>query len=74
MALPHRIEQPTQALPDAQNADGTMKAVHVSLPVETRADAAVSQLLKFERLSADWDGYGAAKPEKGVSRCRACVY
>ncbi|SDJ43328.1 hypothetical protein SAMN05216338_104954 [Bradyrhizobium sp. Rc2d] len=59
-----RAKQQTQALPDARNAADTLKTMSAYLPVETVADTAVSQLLKFERFPADWDGYGAAKPVK----------
>jgi hypothetical protein len=70
----YRIEGSTQALPFAENAAGTLKAVPSSVPVETKADTAVGQLRKFERLSKDWDGYGAAKPVKAsVDAARAFI-
>lgn len=53
---------PTQALPDARNIAGTIEAFPTPQEERTKADVAISQLIKFGSLSADWDGFGAAKP------------
>ena len=59
-----RTKQPTQVLPDEENTAGTVKTLSAFAPIETVADAAVSQLLKFKEMPADWDGFGAARPVK----------
>jgi hypothetical protein len=58
------ICQPTQALPETQNIAGTVKVLTSPFPDKTKADISVSQLLKFAGLGKNWDGYGAAKPNK----------
>jgi hypothetical protein len=59
-----RIRQasPTQVLPDTRNFAGTIEAFPPLQQEQTKADITVSQLIKFGSLSADWDGFGAAKP------------
>src|SRR3954471_4552785 len=61
-AIRFRTKQPTQVLQEDENTAGTVKTLSAHPPTETVADAAVSQLLKFQKMPADWDGFGAAKP------------
>jgi hypothetical protein len=45
--------------------DSTTRAIETGLGLDvapSSADAAVAQILKFEKIDADWDGSEAAKP------------
>ncbi len=57
--------QPTYVFAASQSTADTVKALQSPLVEKTKADASVSQLLKFACLPNDWDGYGAAKPNHG---------
>jgi hypothetical protein len=67
-SLVRHCYSPTQALPDSRNIADTIEAVPTPQQEPSRADAIISQLIKFERLADDWDGYGAAKPDANSIR------
>ncbi|WP_164633719.1 hypothetical protein [Rhodopseudomonas sp. BR0G17] len=54
---------PTQIIVDCSGIAETAKAIDIPVSVTTPADASVAQLLRFEKLDANWDGFGAAKPD-----------
>jgi hypothetical protein len=66
--FPSQPSQPTQALPDLHNLAGTVEVVPAPQQERTKADASVAQLIKFENLAENWDGFGAAKPDRSSIR------